>query len=117
MATFDKILLSGSTDGRPIKVGAVATPGTLLHTAISGSVNFDELWIYATNTSGVTRQLTIEFGGVTSPDDLIEVDIPGQSGLVLVIPGSPLNNAAVVRAFAAAADVINVLGYANRITS
>lgn len=117
MATFDKLLLSGSTDGRPIKVGATATPGTLLHTAVSGSVNFDEMWLYATNTSGVTRQLIIEFGGVTDPDDLIEVDIPGESGLVLVIPGSPLNNGVEVRAFAAAADVINILGYANRITS
>jgi hypothetical protein len=32
MATFSKIVLSGSTDGRMIKVAATATAGTTIHT-------------------------------------------------------------------------------------
>lgn len=105
--------LSGSTDGRPIKVAATATPGTLIHTADAAAQ--DEIVIYAANTDAVDRKLTIEFGGTTSPDDLVEVTIPAES-FELVIPGIPLTNSLAVRAFAAAADVINVLGFVNRIT-
>ena len=36
MATFSKIALSGSTDGRMIKVAQTATAGTTIHT---GSAN------------------------------------------------------------------------------
>ena len=38
MATFTKKKLSGSTDGKPIAVAATATPGTLIHTAVTGTV-------------------------------------------------------------------------------
>ena len=112
-----KLLLSGSTSGRPINVDATATPGTLIHTAVAGAVDFDEIWLFATNTDSAPRKLTIEFGGVTAPDDLIEITIEAESGSVMVIPGIPLNGGLVVRAFASAADAINISGFANRITS
>ena len=116
MAAFAKKLFSGSTNGRPIKTVATATPGTLIHTAVAGATSFDEIWLYAVNTSGSLVKLTIELGGVTAPDDLIEVGIDGEAGLVLVVPGSPLNNSLVVRAFAASANVINIIGWVNRIS-
>lgn len=115
MATYSKRVLSDSTDGRPIKVAATATAGTLIHTATATSGEIDELWLWACNTDSATRKLTIELGGTTAPDDLIEVSIPAESGLVLVVPGLPVRNGVVVRAFAAAANVVNVVGYANRI--
>lgn len=113
MTTYTKLPLSGSTDGRPVKVAATATAGTTIHT--TGS-DIDEVWLWASNTDSVVRKLTIEFGGTTSPDDTIEVSIPAESGLVLVIPGIPLQNTLVVRAFAATANVVNVVGFVNRIT-
>lgn len=113
MTTYSKLPLSGSTDGRPVKVVATATTGTTIHTAGSA---IDEVWLWASNTDSVARKLTIEFGGTTSPDDTIEVSIPAESGLVLVIPGIPLRNSLVVTAFAATANVVNVVGYVNRIT-
>jgi len=113
MSAFTKQFLSGSTNGRPIKVVATATLGTLIHTADATAK--DEIWLYANNTSGVTRLLTIEFGGPTAPDDLIEVDILGGSGLLLVIPGIPQSNSQVITAFAALANVINITGFVNRI--
>jgi hypothetical protein len=120
MATFSKLLLSGSTGGRPILVAATATPGTLLHaTGISATV-IDELWLYAMNTDTTDRKLTIEFGDVTAPDDLIELEIKAESGLVLLVPGLPLSGdgaaARNVRAFAALTNVINIVGYVNRIS-
>lgn len=113
MATFSKVKLSGSTDGRNIKVAATATPGTLLHTAHATAL--DEVWLFACNSDTVDRKLTIEFGGTTSPDDTIELTIPAESGMVTVIPGFLLTNSVVVRAFAATANVVVINGYVNRI--
>jgi len=118
MATYAPVQLSGSTSGRPIKVTATSTPGTLIHTAVSGAADFDEIWLFATNTSVLPVKITIEWGGVTSPDDLIEDTIPGESGLHLVIPrGMRLNGGVVVRAFAATTAVINVTGGVDRRTA
>lgn len=118
MASFSKIVLSGSTDGRAIKVAATATPGTTIHTASSTATVYDEIWLYAQNTDTTARKLTIEWGGVSAPDDLIEITIPAESGLTLVSPGLVLKGNAtplVVRAFAASANVVTVHGYVNRI--
>ena len=51
MATYSRILLSGSTSGKPIPVAATSTPGTAVHTAVSGSTGFDELYLWASNVT------------------------------------------------------------------
>jgi hypothetical protein len=120
MATFSKDILSASTNGRAIKVAATATPGTTIHTGSTTTTTYDEVWLYAQNTDTTARKLTVEFGGTTAPDDLIEITIPAESGLVLVAPGLIIKGAAtalVVRAFAATTNVITVHGYVNRITA
>lgn len=111
--TISRQLLSGSTNGRGVKVAATATPGTVIHTAHATSL--DEVWLWCVNTDSSARKLTVEFGGTTSPDDLIEVSIPPESGLVLVSPGLTVTGGVVVRAFAATANVLVVTGYVNRI--
>jgi hypothetical protein len=116
MATFSKSKLSASVDGRAIKVAATATPGTVLHTASTTPATLHEVWLYATNTDGAARKLTVEWGATTSPDDLIELTIPLEGGLVLVSPGLLLvGNATplVVRAFAEATNLITIHGYVN----
>jgi len=113
MATFTKELLSGSTNGRGIKVGATSTPGTTIHTA-DGTAT-DEVWIYAMNTDSSARKLTLEWGGTTSPDDLMEIELDAEAGLVLLVPGLPVSGSVVVKAFADAADVVTIHGYVNRI--
>lgn len=116
MATFSKQLLSGSTNGKAIKVAATATAGTLIHTAASGTSTIDEIWLYAHNTSSAAVKLTIEWGEATAPDGHIEINIGAEgTGMVLVAPGIPLQNSLVVRAFAGTANVINIFGYVNRI--
>ena len=119
MATFSKLTLSGSTDGRAIKVAATGTPGTTIHTGSSTATTYDEVWLYAQNTDTTARKLTVEWGGTSSPDDLIEITIPAESGLTLVVPGLVLKGNAtplVVRAFCASANVVTVLGYVNRVS-
>ena len=118
MATFTKQILSGSTDGRAIKVVATASSGTTIHTGPTATATIDEVWLYAQNTDTTARKLTIQWGGTTSPDDEIELTIPAESGLTLVAPGLLIKGnatALVVRAFAATANVITIHGYVNRI--
>ena len=118
MATFSKHVLSGTpADGRNIKVVATATAGTTIHTAVSGTSDMDEVWLYAMNTDSSDRKLTIEYGGTTSPDDLTEITIGTEAGWVLVCPGLLLQNSLVIKAFAAAANVVVINGYVNRITA
>lgn len=117
MATYSKYRLSGSSNGRQIKVGATATPGTLIHTAVTGTIDMDEIWLYVTNNHTAALSLTIEFGGTSSPDDLIQMSIPAKTGLFLIVPGFLLNNSLVVRAFAQTANLLCISGWVNRITN
>lgn len=116
MASYSKQLLSGSTNGKGIKVAATATAGTTIHTAVSGTSSIDEIWLYANNTSASAVKLTLEWGEATAPDGNIEISIPAEgTGMVLIAPGILLQNSLVVKAFAATANVINIFGYVNRI--
>ncbi len=117
MATYSKRLLSGSTNGKGIKVVQTATAGTTIHTAVSGASDLDELWIYAVNSHGSDVKLTLEWGEATAPDGNIEQIVPSESGLMLLAPGLLLQNSLVLKAFAANANVIVVHGYCNRITA
>lgn len=117
MATFTKRILSGSTDGKAIKVAATATPGTTIHTAVSGTADLDEVYLYAVNSSSSDVKLTIEWGETTAPDGNIEQTITAENGLSLVLPGLILQNSSVIRAFAGTGNVILVHGYVNRITA
>ena len=118
MATFTKNHLSGSTDGKGIKVVQTATAGTTIHTGSTNTAQFHEVWLYAVNSSASAVKLTIEWGEATAPDGNIELSVAAESGLVLVVPGLVLQGnatALVVKAFAATANVIVVHGYVNEI--
>lgn len=117
MATFTKRFLSGSTNGRGILVVQTATLGTTIHTAVTGTTDMDEIFLYAVNSDTTARKLTIEFGGATVPNDLIEYTVPAESGLYLIAPGLLLQNALVVTAFCATASVVSIHGWVNRITA
>lgn len=115
-----KTLLSGSTGGMPIKVVATATTGTTIHATGTSASIIDEVWLYATNTSAATVALTIEFGSTTAPDQNIIVGIPSKSGLSICVAGLTLvgtgSAARTITAFASTANVINIVGYINRIS-
>lgn len=115
MATYTKEKLSGSTNGKGIKVAATATTGTTIHTAGSGTTNWDEVWLWCVNTSGVSVKLTIEWGETAAPDGNIEMTIPPETGLFQVIPGLIIQNSLVVTAFAGTTNVLVMHGFVNRI--
>jgi hypothetical protein len=120
MPSFSKLKLSGSTNGRGIKVAATSTPGTTLHATDTSSSIIDEIWLYAYNSDTSAITLTIEFGGTTDPDDTIKLSIPATSGLTLVVPGLILTGtgsaASTVRAYAGTTNKIIITGYVNRIS-
>ena len=120
MATFTKIELSGSTDGKAIKVAATASTGTTIHATGTSATILDEVWLYAYNSSTDFQLLTIQFGGTTAVDNDIKMTIPPQSGLTLVVPGLILagtgSAANTVYAYAAVTNVVTISGYVNRIS-
>jgi hypothetical protein len=115
---FTPLILSGSTSGRPILIAATGTPGTLIHTAIVGASSFDEVIAYFTNTSGSAVDLTIEFGGVTSPNDHVvkTISLPPFSPPMPLLTRQRINGGLAVRAFASTANVIVVTGGVDRIS-
>lgn len=114
MATFSKQFLSASTNGKGVKIAAIATPGTLLHTAHATAK--DEVWVFVVNSSASSVKVTIEWGEATAPDGNIEVSVPAESGLLQVVPGLVVSGGVEVRAFAGTANVLIAHGFVNRIT-
>lgn len=114
MATYTKLKLSGSTDGKGIKVVQTATPGDTVHTAHATAL--DEIWIYCVNSSVAAVKLTLEWGEATAPDGNIEVTIPPEAGLQLIVPGLLLTNSLVVKAFSGTPNVLIMHGFVNRIS-
>ena len=113
MATFTKVKLSESTNGRQIKVVQTATAGTLIHTCHATAQ--DELTLYAYNGHTADVVLTLELGGVSTPDDTIVQTITFKTGLTKILDGQPLTGSVAIRAFAPTPNVIMISGYVNRI--
>ena len=115
MATYSKELLSGSTQGKGILVAATSTAGTTIHTAVSGTTDLDEIWLYAVNAHSADIKLTLEWGEATEPNGNIEITVPTEAGLMLLTPGLLLQNGLVVKAFAGTANEVVIHGYVNKI--
>lgn len=118
MATFSRVLLSGSTNGKSVLIDqtAIAT-GTTIHTAVAGTASYDEIYVWITNTSGSAVTLTIGFGGVTDPDNLIckALSIPANSPPIPVLTGQVLQNSLIVKMAAGTGSVLLATGFCNRI--
>lgn len=119
MATYSKVLLSGSSQGQPILVAATSSPGTNIHTTGTSSSIIDCLTLYAHNVDTTARKVTIELGG-TGTNNTIEVTVPAESGLMLVVPQLPLTGTGAatksVAAFCATTNVVAISGFVDRIS-
>lgn len=115
MGTLNERRLSESVNGRPIAIGVIVSPGTLLHTATTdtGEDGYDKIQLYVANIDDVDHTLSMQWGGVAA-SDLLPVIIPATLGLYLTIPVLLLEGGAELRAFADVIDVLNVAGYVLR---
>jgi hypothetical protein len=115
--------LSGSTDGKPIKIVAVASPGTLIHTACLSTATardttLDEVHLWVANQTAGAQTITVEWGGPTNPDDRTTT---AYSVAINTLPfkladGLVLRNGLTIKAFAGGggANTLTVFGYVIR---
>jgi len=120
MATFSKVLLSGSTQGKGIALDSTTSAATVHATGSSSSI-IDEVWVWAHNTSATAQEISIRYGGTTDPTNIIKVTIPSKAGTLLVVPGLVLTGtgsaANTITALpTTTANAVALHGYVNRIT-
>lgn len=114
MATFTKVLLSESTNGKQITLNANSSTPTLIHTAVASTSTLDEVWLYVSNIHTSDVVLTLEWGAATTADQMI-VTVPSKSGRYLVVDGKLLQNSLEIKGYGSVTSVLNVDGYVNRI--
>ena len=117
MATYSKQYLSGgAANGTGIELAVDSGTYTTVHTSSGTAGDIDEIWLYASNTDTSDIKVTLKFGGTDDPDDIIEVTVGAEAGLVLLVPGLILKGGSLVLLGAAAtASKVSVFGYVNRI--
>lgn len=119
MANYTRQLLSGSTNGKPIKIAAIALgSATLIHTALAGVTGYDEVYVWFVNTDVASDHvITVAWGGATDPDHIVQRTVPLPKGIPaqVLLTGQILQNGLIVSAFADVANIINCFGYVNRI--
>ena len=111
MGTWNKIVLSGSTDGSII---TVATTNTTIHTAVTGAADsIDEIWVYGSRQgSNDGAKLTVSFG--TNSFQWGASSGISENGAHLIIPGLVARAALVISASCSTAGDFAVFGFVNR---
>lgn len=109
------VKLSGSTDGKGIKVtGTSSAADVTVHTAHATALDLVTLYAVNQDADGETRVLTLAWGGETDPDNLISVSIPNKSGPVIVVDRLPLTNGLAIGAWADEANDLMIYGFVTR---
>ena len=107
--------LSGSTNGRRILVvGTNTGTATTIHTHDASGVDYVTLNV--ANSAASSEKLTVEWGGDTDPDDLIEVTIPPEGGQVILAVKEPLSGSLVITAFSPTGSVLTIGGKVYKVT-
>lgn len=117
MTSVKKVPFSEAVNWRGILITEVANPGNLIHTAVKEEASRDEVWLWASNSAGggAVVVLTVQFGGTTSPDDFVVVEVP-DNNTVPILQGRVLDAGLEVRVFDDTGNTVNVWGYVNRVT-
>lgn len=115
MATYSKLKLSGSTDGKPIKVAATSIgSGDTIHTAHATATDLVTLYAYNGHTGAL--ELSIGWGGTTDIDHVFKQTIPAKSGWVKIAEDFDLTNSLVIKAAAGTTNLIAIKGTVSRVT-
>lgn len=112
---YSAIVLSGSTNGRPVAADATSSPGTTLHTVSTATGTLEEVYLDAFNTATADRFVTIEFGSTATTSHLW-AQVPAQGGPYRIAAGLRLQGATgqIIRAFATATGSIVIAGGVNQ---
>lgn len=93
MSTYSKLKLSGSTDGRVVAITSLTSPGDTIHTAVSGTTDYDEVWLWAANNSDFDVILNLVLGS-----GILKFPLLAKSNQI-ILPGQVLHNSNVISAF------------------
>ena len=111
-------LLSGSANGKPIKVTSTTTGAAdTIHTAVAGASNIDLIDVYATNNSASAVDVSLGWGGVTADETIGPISIPADAGPVKIADKFMLQNGLIVKAWAGSANVIFITGLVSGYTA
>lgn len=117
MATYSKLPLSGSVNGKQILISAITSgSATQIHTAVSGTSNLDEVWLYAYNEATSSITLAVLWGGTTEPNDVARFPLVSRSGRTLIVDGKLLQNSLLISAYTTVANTVTIDGFVNRIS-
>lgn len=117
MATFSKIPLSQSINGKSVLLSLSASP-ILLHTTNIDTSYIDEIYMYASNSMTYDTVMTLYWG--TSSVAISNININAYTGLTTLVPGLILRGDGITGSSIYASVVnpsaVNITGYVNRIT-
>lgn len=113
--TYTKQILSGSVNGKQIPV-AVSSSVTEIHTAVAGTTDMDEIYLYVANNNSASVSCSILWGGDGVVDGTSFL-VPPKNGRTLIMDGKLLQNGLVVKAFTLDYDGVVIDGFINRITA
>ena len=114
MATYTKVILSGSTAGEPIDLSSTSAE-TTIHTAANASSTLDEIWLWAANTTTTNQMLRVQYNS-TLATKRAQQTIPAQGGWILVCPGVIMSSGVITALSTATASDVHIMGYVNRIS-
>lgn len=105
--------LSASTHGRGILLTGTGTGSSVtLHTAQASTTLVDVVTLYASNFGTTNLTVSIEWGGTTSPNDILTFDVPAKSTVCLV-SDLPIRNSLLVKGWASTANLVSIFGFVN----
>lgn len=116
MATITKLPLSASSNGKSILIAGTSGSATEVHTAVTGTTDFDEVWLYATNNATSSISCSILWGEDGAAGKTTAVISP-QQGRTLIVDGRLLQNSLVIKSYADITNTISIDGFINRITA
>lgn len=110
--TYLRRPISGAADGKGVKVVATGSAGTTIHTAQASATLVDVVTLYATNTNTTVETVTLQWGGTTSVDDDIIVQVPAKATVPIAVD-LILRNSLVAKAYSTTANVVSIHGFVN----
>jgi hypothetical protein len=113
--SFQKIILSGSTNGLPIAINAT-TSGSANTITVADATSLSELWLSAFNYSNADATLYVLIGG-TSAYQIFSQVIPAGRGVQPLLSGLTFTGSVNIKAYASITAAISVLGFENRIVT
>jgi hypothetical protein len=117
MATYTKLPLSASVNGKNILLTAITSASANdIHTAVAGESDMDEIWLYVYNDATSSLSCSILWGGISEPADVTRAFVISQAGRTLLIDGKLLQNGLTVKAYAQVPNWLTIDGFVNRIT-